>query len=712
MENNRRDFLKKSAAISAGFLFSNKLFSLVQPGASSKTSATPGSAANINVMSGFIVSDAHFGWENAIQPTPDKQKMMIKAIRKRFPNLDVFVDTGDAHHNGNNRDKERGEWSDIIQYQDEPVPFYYIPGNHEISHARTEDSEMVCAKLGSHELRPYFSFDIKGLHFVSVPQLMRSVYVTREMLEWLKLDLELNKDKTTILLSHNNLIGYSKTYEPGYRGVVNTQEIIDLISEYPNCVAWMYGHNHNYEVVSKINKLFVSNGRIGGFDPSKGKHGLGGIYFEISAEKVDIRCFSAEFDKFVDEFDSTEMYRGTLGIATSFDAAAKPAYSVGVARAKRGEKVPLFHHHSSASNSMELVVAGVGGSVINDDPEFKYYMQRMPADDRQLMGSSISGGKGAYEWKNPGVMMLPTGKRSTITLPRAAHNQFTYYRVAAGQSYKISVDLQGQEGGGQSLSIITKLYDRSGIQIVESASKQFVLSGARQTLTHIADFANQPTVKSIYTDENSDNVFNLSVEVSFDAVMKPVMVHNVLVEFNNAETATKNPSVKVNGQLRVVTKTLNPAQYEKFTVNARAGKRSVIEVDAAGNGMLTWLLKVTDLQWQVLGAQVENRPTSMVIGPMRNLFSHRKEVVINPFDGYETKTFLYRMRNVNQAEVFPIEKGNSKITVKVIETLPGIAELEVYSKRCDLKITGADSWAQNGTKFIIAVKAGSEVTIE
>ena len=94
--------------------------------------------------------------------------------------------------------------------------------------------------------------------------------------------------------------------------------------------------------------------------------------------------------------------------------------------------------------------------------------------------------------------------------------------------------------------------------------------------------------------------------------------------------------------------------------------------------MVTWLMRINNIQWQVLGAQVENRQNSMLIGPMRNLYSHRKEVVINPYDGYENKTFLYRMRNINKAEVFPLENGNTKITVKVLETLAGKRHPEQY----------------------------------
>lgn len=703
---DRRKFIRQSATLGLGLLLTNKLFAFSTQSGHTRESAHKGS----DLLKGFIVSDAHFGWENETQPSIEKQKQMIDVIRHRFPDLDLCLDTGDAHHNGKDRDEERGQWTDIILSQDIPLPFYYVPGNHEIAHANNADPEFVCARLGSHEARPYYSFDIKGIHFVSVPELMRAVYIPRELLEWLKLDLELNKSKTTILLSHNSLIGYSKNYAEGYRGVANTQDIIDLMNQYPNCVAWMYGHNHNYEVVRKGDQLFVSNGRIGGFDPSRGKHGLGGIYFEIAKDRVDIRCYSAEFDKYIDEFDKTELYRGTLDLKTSLDIDAPVCYSAGCGMARNGEKSPLYHHHIAEGKAMELFIAGVPGYIINEDPDFKYYMYRESSNDRQLMGCSISNNKNSYEWKNPGIQILASQKNQTMTIPRTSHNKYTYYRVAAGQRYKIDIDLQGLGDGGQHIVVRPKLYDRSGTQVVAAPTKEYRLSGQRQLISHPIDFPEQKKLVSIYTDENSDNVFNLSVEIEFIHPADDIMVHRVEISFDNADETTLSAFVKLNNACYRAGK-LSGRTYEKFDVTPRTGNRSVMTIGATGNGMATWLLRLNDVRWQVLGAACEDRPASMIIGPMRNLYSHRKEVAINRFGDFYKKTFVSRMRNVNFAEIFPLEKGNREIKVCIQETLAEFAEIEVYSPRDDLHINGAQSVVRNGSRYVITVKEGDSLTI-
>lgn len=643
-------------------------------------------------LKGFIVSDAHIGWENRQQPTVEKQREMINAIRTRFPSLDVFIDTGDPHHNGQDRDMERGLWTDNIMSQEMPVPFYYVPGNHDIAHANTADSEFVCAALGSHECRPYYSFDIKGIHFISIPELIRAVYVPREVLEWVKLDLELNRDKTVILLSHNNLTGYSKTFEEGYRGVVNTREIIDLLDEYPNCVAWMYGHNHNYEVVNKDGRLYVSNGRIGGFDPSKGKYGLGGIYFEITENRVEIRSYSAEYRKFLEKdslaVDSDDV-GGILEIPTSFDEDAPCRYSYGAGMSRDGEKIPVYHHHINAGTE-EVFMANVAGKYFNEDPDFRYYMCRKNKD-RQLMGSSISGDADVrYEWLDPGIRLFPSEKRQTVTLPRKSHGKFTYYRVSPDKDYLVSITLEG--GKRQHAEFVAELYDRAGNFIARTEPVTFRMTGRRQTVEIPVSFSDPDAGDStIYCDDSSDNVLNLSAYIAFPSIESEVIIHEVGFSFRNAGESTKSSSVTVQGD------------------NPRDQNRSVVSVRAGGNGLVTWLVRLDDVRMQVLGAPCAVTDSSYVIGPLRNRFSQKKEVSLNPMPGFEEKTFVFKLRNIDSAEILPLEKGHDIIRIKVDKTIGTPYEIDIYSTE-RLFVEGADSVLKDG--LIYTVEGSEDGVIE
>jgi len=157
----RRRFLKNtssaiiSTAIVPGFLTDAKVNNLLSDN------------NRDNRLKGFIVSDAHFGWNHEQQPTPETQRLMMQRIIRRFPDLDVFIDTGDAHHGALKRkpgDIARGNWTDIIAGECGITPFFYVAGNHEIIGTLYDgDQEWRCNALGSVSCRPYYSFDIKIL---------------------------------------------------------------------------------------------------------------------------------------------------------------------------------------------------------------------------------------------------------------------------------------------------------------------------------------------------------------------------------------------------------------------------------------------------------------------------------------------------------------------------------------------------------------------
>ena len=244
------------------------------------------------------------------------------------------------------------------------------------------------------------------------------------------------------MLSHNNIIGTTRGNENGYRGVMDSDKMIDIFKKNKNIIAWMHGHNHNFEVINRDDMLFVSNGRIGGFDPSRGKYGIGGVYFEITKEMLTVKCYSAEKDMFLDSFDVS--LSQTLDVKTTFDNKADFAYSYGVGGAVNGERIPAYHYHVGENTKSELFLTGCENSVINDDHAMTKYIERKAYHglDKILFAAKVNHGNAGFVYTNPGIRLKANDNWwTTLTMPSDNYDKYSYYRCPLGQKYEASIDL-------------------------------------------------------------------------------------------------------------------------------------------------------------------------------------------------------------------------------------------------------------------------------
>ncbi len=700
---NRRDFLQRVSACGAGAVL------LRQGDAASQTDT------QTTMVTGFIVSDAHFGWENAQQPSPALQREMMAHIAKRFPDLDLIIDTGDAHHNGRQRDPERGLWTDIIAGAPLPAPFYYVPGNHEIAHSSTADPEATCNRLGSMWCRPYYSFTVKGVHFVSLPELMRAVYLTRESLDWLELDLEVHREHTTLLLSHNNVIGTTGPYEPGYRGIVNSGQLMAMLERYPNVLGWLHGHNHNYEVVEKAGKFFVSNGRIGGFDPSRrepdGSHGLGGIYFEVRKDGLRVRSYSAERGAFLDEAGITGV-SGRLDTRTSLDPDAAPSYCFGYGGARDGQRLPVYRHHTGTGET-ELFLRAHATPDFNDDPEIVLHTARDVKEGAQpmLMGASVHGADPGYEWLDPGLRVLTRAKPEDVTLlrvPRHAHGEYAYYRCAPGRRYRLELDIDAHAGGQRILARL-HVHGQDGARRASVASVPCTLEAGRQT--HEAEFELPVFADAgIYDDPASDMLFQVMVELELDALAAPVDFRRIALMLADVQSEkTEPPGLLVDGALTAAEAGHAPGAVARLPLALGGGARTVWEMRAGGSRRLTWLARVGGLDWQVRNAPVSDRGAFLEIGPMRNTWQREPEVVIVPAVRAR-EPFVHRLRGVARARVHPLNRGNGALRTEIVEAR-GEATITVVSAGAPVAVDGAAAWRHEDGFLTIVASQGADVRI-
>ncbi|UCD28701.1 MAG: metallophosphoesterase [Planctomycetota bacterium] len=672
------------------------------------------------LLKGYVVADAHFGWRHPQQPEPQEIEEAMQRIVKRFPDLDLFLDAGDAHH-VHASDEARGQCTDIIPGGCWPIPFYFIAGNHEIDvWGGPYDTEWRCAKFGNLTCRPYYSFDLKGVHFIALPELIFMCYVSQEALAWLELDLAVNKDKTVVIFTHNAIRGTTSFCDDaGYRSLANSEAVLKLLNRYPNVLAWMHGHNHTYEMVRKAGKLFVSNGRIGGFVPPEtqkwaGDH-LGGIYFEIGPGHLTARAYSATEDNYLDALGYPQLMQ-KLNIKTSFDSGAAPCFSYGGGGTIDGQRLAALHHCAGGNGPRELFIAGADSPIINENPDLTVYTERshpLAPDKKILPGYKFRPHDDSlWEWIDPGIRIgarTESDESTTLVAPGPHRGVQSYYSCPPGKTYRVIIEVVSS-GGGQTLQLKCRIHDRRIQQVASLGGPVWKLVSGRQTLQ--TDFSLPPLsdLNSIYTNPKSDNLFRVLIEARFSNLREDVLVKRFAIMLADAAGPTIDVAVSVEGKKFMHKGELASDKFVRFDLPSRPPARSVYEISAGGNHRLTWLVRQTDLAWQVRNASVATKDSYLDIGPLRNTLSSRKEIVIVPMSPIEVP-YVHRLRHINRAGIYPLSADKNQLKVEAVELL-GPAQIEICTNRKPKQVANAEGWTFSKDRLILSLKKPGTVVIQ
>lgn len=676
------------------------------------------------VLKGFIVSDAHFGWRGDDQPSPDEQREMMRRILSRFDDLDVFIDTGDAHHNYA-ADSDKGDWTEVIANGCGRVPFYYVSGNHELeAWGYDHDPEWTACRLGSAACRPYYSFDIKNIHFISLPQMINMSLVSDEEIEWLKLDLDLNRDRTTIILSHNSLKGTTEYFgDLGYRVTANSEVLLRLFSRYPNVVGWLHGHNHSFEVVPKEGTVYVSNGRIGGFIPGRpGYYGaghLGGIYFEVGRKNFKVMCYSASAEKFFHEMEHHEHLSHELKTASSLDCLAKPGFSYGYGGARDGQRIVAYNHHAGENVAREIFITGCESPFINNDPGLTFYTQRTgetwqtkhlggyqfePLEENEVKADET------WHWVAPGGILMHARTDAdavkTLCCPLTSAALRAYYRCPAGRKYRVRMEASG---GYKPVKVqfVCFVADRARNRYETLSSEVMEITNDGGVFEHVFDVPAMNDVESIYTNSESDNLLQIYTGARFSHIVDDVFIKRYEFTFAEGKGETLDAGVLVDGVGETIAGKLKMGQVRSWQLGKGSPARSVHEVRAGGNGKVTWIVRQTNVQWQVRNAAVEQMDGYFRVGPLLNTFSPLEEIVIAAMQKQEGP-FVHRMRHVYSADVHPLKAGVIQIDVKDARE-DAVIEIARLSRR-PAKVEGAAEFAYANGKLIIKPAGTGTVT--
>jgi hypothetical protein len=728
---SRRRFLQTSTAALAGLGLT--LRAKADP--AGQTAAAPRFHSSER-LSGFVVSDAHFGWANPQQPGPPQIRAAMEAIMKRFPQLDVFFDTGDATHSYGT-DLDRGHWMEIIQGGCGRLPFHFVTGNHDQAGPwYVIDPEHHVQTLGSHSCRPFFSFDLKNVHFVMLPQLMVVSLVTREALEWLKLDLELNKDRTTLIFSHNALRGTTwKSDARGdntYRLVANTDEIEEIFNRYPNVKAWMHGHNHDFVVVRKRERLYVSNGRIGGFDPHKNSligDSLGGFWFEVGTEELTVRAYAGNKDRFLDEIAGFENLRQTLKFKSSLDASAPASISFGSGNSLDGQRWPIYNHYTLvAAGKQELFAQASAGPVINNDPAFAGFLEGSRGRDtpgydilpvlterrakregrrkgREKADRLADAVDRSWEFLNPGIKLLKLADPSVVRRVRAPGRRGTRsnWRCVPGRTYRVTVDLEAA-GAGPTTKLLAILLDSNYTEVkrFDSGTALALPAGTHQVSFEFR-VPELEGLRTIYSDARLDTTCYVTLEAAIENLVADVAVREFMF----------SPSGGTHGEAGIVLNgnrlTIGKDGIARSELKDVLPGRSVAEIQAPGSRAVTWLIRQTGLAFQVRNGMVEDKGEYLQVTGLRNRFSQQEEIVFAPLTA-QAVPWVHRIRHVNRARIYRWD-AQARLLRIVPEDVFGVISLDVVMPDKPSRVTGAEMWEHSAGLLRVWARGNGPVQI-
>ncbi len=704
---NRRDFLAfSSLGIGSGILgMSPKALAMangagqdevipVNTNASPETVMAQGKAA----FRGFIVSDVHFGWRHPVQPSNVQIAQMLGNIRSAIPDLDVFIDSGDIHHSSSDDDGRR-DWTKYLQGALGTLPLLLAGGNHELTGygSRTDlEVESRTNSVGSVPCRPYYSYCQKGVQVICLPQLQMVNLVTKESLEWAKLALDANPGQTSIIVTHNSLRGTTSPCDSEvYRQIANSDQVHEFLSRYPNVLAWMHGHNHTWEIVHKNNRLFVSNGRIGGFSPpypgNMGKGHLGGMYFEVGPDYFTVRGFSATKECFMDKLKGYEHLVKTLRVKTTFDPDAPTSVNWGMGSARSGLAIPAYSHYISGNSSdQKLYIKAPADNIFSENSNLEFVAEQTKgwSKARAISGLAIAPKKDVngeidgIRFLHPGLEILPLGgmktSRSVYSPQNAATS--TYYRCVPGKKYTAKLTASVAESGPSIQPVIHVANSKAeSIKVLSGPSKP--LGKEKKSVEFTFEIPASAAKGTIFEDPSSEHFVNVVLEARFTGLTVPAHLYEITL--HTPAGTTQDVAVEIGGKKITCPGSLAPDSVRSFAVSNPLKKRDVIRVTAGGNEMATWMLTQENVKWQVRNAPAALEPNgTLQVGPMRNRYSDLHEVVIVPVAPLEPNIpYIHRMQGIDICTIEPFNPETREIRVHIEKIIgdPEYLELQIHN---------------------------------
>lgn len=691
-----------------------------------------------NVLKAFVFADSHVGQSTAGQPTIAQQKLLVSNVMSEIPDLDAFIDVGDIFSKDSNsqfQPEAIKDTVDIFTNGSKNIPYFFSSGNHELQSVdsnHTNQYELLSKTYGTPNY-PWYSFNLKNIHFVALPEAGGHVsYVDPELLEWLKFDLKLNAGKTTIVLSHNAIKGTTDPLVPDnnptdlYRLMYNSEQIVQILKDY-NVAAWVHGHNHSFDIVNKDGIAYVSAGRSGGFSftpyVSLGTGYLGGTYIEITSNKIIFKGYDGLQKQFLVDINDPVLLKSHMATEiagqTSLDISKSSELSYG-ALSRDGMKAPFYNSFYGENTTAQLSVGSTGLTSIIADPNLANFGNNsnggadIPGISVMENGKFALGnlGPSGASWLNPG-MSLPassTGYQITMFTGPGAN---CLYKVVPGEKLKFTLKTQSTQSLG-TVEIKYGFYNKDVYQMgsTVSAGVKSFQSGAN-TLEWTIDVPSTFSEDTIFNDLLSDNTVNIKATMTITNPQTSLTVSklDVTTVSTDADTVTKDVAVKYEGNTYSANGILGNT-ISTFNIPVPTS-RETLEFSAKGNKTFVWAVTIKGIETQVKNGIVSKDTNGLRLEGIRNPYNRDNAVFFAQIDKTE-KTFTEELTGINKALVKKYDSTNRALEVYVDEfstDFSGTKTIVVNSPLQIENVYGATIAGTSGTRTTLNVTNTGNVIV-
>ena len=268
----RRDFLKTAAFIGISSGFSGCSYT---------------SASRVKSCFG-IVTDSHYAdadpWNNRFfRESTDKMAECVELMNDQKVNF--LIELGDLKDQDRVPSEEKTiDYLRTIEkvFQQLNGPTYHVLGNHDMDSISKEQFRENIKNTNIRESTGYYSYDLKGVHFVVLDANFRSdgiaydrgnfnpmdAYIPENELNWLKRNLA-DTTLPSIIFCHQQLGGRGGTY------VRNAETVRNILQESGKVLAVFNGHEHRggYALVEGIH-YYTLKAMVDGTGPENNSYAI------------------------------------------------------------------------------------------------------------------------------------------------------------------------------------------------------------------------------------------------------------------------------------------------------------------------------------------------------------------------------------------------------------------------------------------------------